>query len=237
MSSHATAETLSAYLDHELVEEEVAELEAHLESCASCSQRLVGMRQVVRKLHHLERMAPPSTLDQLVARRIALAGESHGLFDRLESSLGSFQRQSNTFMLFCLVIALAVITLLFAHALDVARQNTMIPVVFEGPSTPRLVEPPAITDPETGAEVSPAEALEAEEGTRLALGGRIMVRQGNLWVDETFVPDALDEPRLMLEWDSTATRDLMAEDPRLGELRYLEAPVLLRLDGRLVVLR
>ena len=232
MKTHATAETLSAYLDHELVESEAAELEAHLQSCPACAQRLAGMRGVVHRLNHLERMAPPSTLDQMVARRIALAGESRSFADRIESSLGAFQRQSNLFMLFCVVIALAVITVLFAHALQVASQGN-IPVVFEGPSTP-------VTIPvgETPSESSGDGDGGVREGEEVTLGQRTFVREDGGWSELGVGIDQDTDQLLQLDWQSQAARDLVEAEPTLAELRALGGgPILVQIDDRVVVLK
>lgn len=124
MNAHATAETLSAYLDEELSPNEASLVEEHVEACGSCRQRLQGMRNVVSTLHHLERMAPPAALDQAVARRVALAGRQEGLLDKIERRLGKIQRQSQIFFLFALTVALAVIVLLFAQAVETYQKNT-----------------------------------------------------------------------------------------------------------------
>jgi len=68
MSTHATTERLSAYLDRQLPTAESREVEDHLADCPVCRQRFAGMRNVVASLRHLERMAPPPTLGGLVAR-------------------------------------------------------------------------------------------------------------------------------------------------------------------------
>lgn len=156
MSTHATSENLSAYLDRRLSAAETRQVEDHLAGCPRCRQRFTGMRNVVSGLRHLERMAPPPTLEGLVARRVRLESGRKGLLDRLESGMGIFERQSSTLALFALVIALAVIMLLFAHALEKQR-NSSIPVVFQNPAAAR------------------------EQSRELA--GRVFHRESGVWVE------------------------------------------------------
>lgn len=238
MTTHATAEVLSAYLDHELLADESVELEEHLESCSDCAARLAGMRSVVTRLHQLERLAPPNALDQLVARRIALSDEPRSLLDRLEDGLSGFQRQSNMLMLFAVVIALAVIMLLFAHALERAANDT-IPVVFEGSAT--IAAPPGepAADPAAGSGLILQRHGEdyvavGEEGSRLEIAGRVLERRGQAWIERGLDPEA---PALAVDWGTRAAEDLLAEHPGLIAVESLGEPVRLRLDGRAVLLR
>lgn len=149
MSSHASAEILSAYLDHELAEQETADLESHLDECHECHGRLQGLNTVVANLRHLERQAPPPTLDMAVARRIALAGERKSALDRLEEGLEAFQRRSSLMMWFAIVIALVLITFFFLNTLA-RSQNTNIPVSFGDQPVPS-----APVEPEEPEEPSP----------------------------------------------------------------------------------
>lgn len=156
MSTHATTERLSAYLDRQLPTAESREVEDHLADCPVCRQRFAGMRNVVASLRHLERMAPPPTLGGLVARRVTLESHRQGLLDRFESGLGIFERQSSILALFGLVVALAVIVLLFAQALD--RQHTSsITLISHDPTAAR------------------------EESRELA--GRLFHRESGVWVE------------------------------------------------------
>ena len=164
MSFHSTVEELSAYLDRQLPEPEAQQVEAHLESCASCHERLEGMRRVVVSLRHLEHLSPPSTLDQIVARRVALDRDRIGFVDRLESTLGSFQRQSSFLVLFAVIVALATIILLFSHAL---QQSSHLPVVFKDP-----------------------EGLERPE--RIEAAGRTLTRRDDVWVEAEADRSAVD---------------------------------------------
>lgn len=202
---HASAETLSAYLDHELHRGEAREVEDHLAACASCQARLDGLRGVVTDLRHLERLAPPSTLGQLVVRRIELEGDRRSLLDRLETHLGGFERQSSFLGLFALIIALASIILLFAQALEQERRGTT-QVIFQDP------------EPQTDTVI-------------LELADRRLRRLGGVWIEEGVTPDSIEET---VESETDAHRELVAAHPELAELAVLDAPAIVRL-GDLVV--
>ena len=132
MSAHASVQDLSAYLDERLDEKTLERVEKHLNSCGDCRERFQGMRRVAAGLRNLEAVEPPADLELAVARRIRLAGRQTSLLDRIEGGLGTFQKQSSTLALFAVVFALAVMLLLFAQALERARNET-IPVYFEDP--------------------------------------------------------------------------------------------------------
>lgn len=133
MSSHADTEVLSAYLDRELGDAEAQQVEQHLADCQTCQERFAGMRSVVAGLRHLERMGPPPTLDQVVARRVKLEGAHTPILDRLEGNFGNFERQSHLLGLFGLIIALAIFILLFAQAVDQYNRDGLLPVIFHDP--------------------------------------------------------------------------------------------------------
>lgn len=201
MSTHAKVETLSAYLDKELPADEASLIEEHLASCEVCSQRLDGMRSVVSSLHHLERMAPPPTLDQFVARRIKLEGEEKSLVDRIETSLTRIPRQSSLMALFAMVIAFAAIMMLFIQAVH-DSQNTMTPVIFHDPA--------------------------ADPSTERALAGRLLALQDGIWVEDG--TDSTSAERVA--YGSEAWRVLVLGDSSLAELRKLEDPVMVLVDGK-----
>jgi len=231
MSVHAKAETLSAYLDERLVEEETRELETHLARCDSCHSRLEGMRSVVSSLRRLERLSPPSTLDQMVARRIALAGKKKGFLDRLEEGMVGFQRQSSMLSMFCVVIALVLIVYFFLAAV-VERRNATIPVVFESP--PGVVE----ESPAVRGEVLQRQGDEwvrlGEEGSRLELSGRTLVRRGDRWIEEGVDPEAVTRS---IAWESDAGRKLLEEHSWLRTLPALASPVVLESAGEVIEVR
>ncbi len=155
MTTHASAELLSAYLDRELARREARRLEEHLETCADCSVRLDGLRRVVASLQGLHRVAPPSTLEQTVARRIALADDRVGLLDRLEEGMSLLSRQNPMLSMFAVVIALALFIYFFSSALH-QRENATIPVIFKDPPAAGV---PAAGVPAAGVPAGAAAAI------------------------------------------------------------------------------
>lgn len=203
-SPEARQELLSAYLDGELRPEEEIRVEEMLDSDPSARRQLEGMRRVVSHMRHVERAAPPQTLDMAVARRIALDGEHRSLLDRIEDGMAGLGggKQSNLFFLFALVIALAVILLLFSHGLEKA-QNGLIPVVFD--------EPPEVED----ADLATAR--------QVVVGGALFQRHadqhvGVLWVEDGLTPYAAAELVLL---DSERGRRLLADHPELRGVAML----------------
>lgn len=61
---------LSEYLDGDLAEPEQAALEAHLATCAACSDALAGLRRIVMRARSLEDRPPSRDLWSGVAKRI-----------------------------------------------------------------------------------------------------------------------------------------------------------------------
>ena len=226
MTTHAKAETLSAYLDERLEGEEARELEAHIAECEVCHARLDGMRKVVAGLHNLERLSPPPTLDQVVARRIALSGDHKSLFDRLEEGLSGVQRQNSTLTMFCVVIALVLIAYFFLTAV-VERQNATIPVVFEAPPIEEVASPEGQVLQRQGDQWVSV----GEEGSRLKVGGLVLVRRGDRWVEETIEAGA--EARVV-EWTSEEGQKLLLDRPWLGPLPALDLPVVFEVDDELL---
>jgi hypothetical protein len=226
MTAHAKAETLSAYLDERLVGEEARDLEAHIAECEVCHSRLDGMRNVVAGLRNLERLSPPSTLDQMVARRIALSGEHKTLFDRLEEGLSGFQRQSFILSMFCVVIALVLIVYFFLTAV-IKQQNATIPVVFEAPPSGEVASPEGQVLQRQGDRW----VTVGEEGSRLKVSGMVLVRRGDRWVEEGIDPEA--EARVV-EWTSEEGQELLLDRPWLGHLPVLDLPVVFEIDGEVL---
>lgn len=200
MSTHATAETLSAYLDRELPRAEAREIEEHLADCSACQSRFAGMKNVVSGLRHLNRLSPPSTLEQVVARRVAFDGERKGLFDRLEGSLRAFERQSSMLALFAVVVAFAVMILLFAQALE-QRRNATIPVIFKDL------------------------AVSADGSESRRVGDRVLLRKGAVWVEEGVDPRLT---RIVVV-DSPLWSRLLSEHPELASIASLDRPAVVRI--------
>ncbi len=207
ISSHATAESLSAYLDRQLVEPEVERLEAHLEECQECHGRLQGLRRVVADLRQIESLDPPAELRRAVARRIALAHDREPLLDRFESALSIFNRQSTILPMLGIVIALGVFIYMFAWALE-RHQHT--PVIF---GSPAAVGTDATTD-----------------GSRES-GGRLLQLEDGVWIEDGARRDAVSRT---IELDSEPGLLLVAEHP---ELEQLPRPAVIFLDGEVIEIR
>ena len=215
--SHATVEELSAYLDEELAVVDKDRVELHLAACGDCRARFEGLRRVSFRLGHLERLVPPSSLDQMVARRIALEGKKPHWLDRIESGFLYAQRQSSFLALFAVVIALAIMSVLFVQAVD-RKRNATIPVLFEDPIGLLKRAPGEDVRRVAGLELAPR----AEAG----------------WIETRLVGADFAEP-LVVRRDDTdpAWGDLLAAHPDLAELTDLETPIFFEIDGVVIELR
>ena len=203
-SPEARQELLSAYLDGELRPEEEKGVEEMLEREPEVREQLEGMRRVLGHLRHVERLAPPQSLDLAVTRRIALDGEHRSLLDRIEDGMAGLGggKQSHLLFLFAMVIALAVIILFFSHGLQ-QKQNGLIPVIFD--------EPPQVED----ADLATAR--------QVVVGGALFQRHedehhGTLWVEDGLSVDTEAELVLL---GSERAEDLMAEHPELKGIAML----------------
>lgn len=210
MSQQAPAEVLSAYLDGQLEPAEAAELERRLENDDALREQLAGMRRVVSNLQHLQRMAPPPTLGQDVARRVALAGERTSLLDRIEDGLSRLQHQSTTFLMFAVIFALALIIYMFSFGL---RDSNLVPVVFED-----------------GVQEIDLEVLKTAVTT--VMGGRLFEREGDLWLEEGVDPSA---PARVVELASPAGQQLLEARPDLQGIAYLKR-ARVKVDGEVLEL-
>ncbi len=214
MSTHASADLLSAYLDRQLVEPEARQLEDHLDRCSQCHVRLEGLRKVVAHLQSMEQLATPLNLEQTVARRIALSSESESLLDRFEHGMSIFNRQSPILAMFGVVIALALFIFLFSYTLHL-RETATTPVIWEDP-------PASIAKP----------VAEVATGSRLSIAGRELVwSEDGLWVEEGADASALSRT---LAVDSEAGRAFLAKHPDLADLATVDGSVVLAVDGEVV---
>lgn len=203
-SPEARKELLSAYLDGELRPEEEQGVEELLEQEPAAREQLEGMRRVVGHLRHVERMAPPQTLDMAVTRRIALEGEHRSLLDRIEDGMTGMGggKQGNLFFLFALVVALALIILFFSHGLQ-KSQDGLIPVIFD--------EPPQVED----ADLATAR--------QVVVGGALFQRHEDehhdtLWVEDGLQPATEGELVLL---GSARAEELLAKHPELKGIALL----------------
>jgi predicted anti-sigma-YlaC factor YlaD len=72
MTSHPPNEYLSSYLDGELHDPEVGELEAHLRNCSECAAILTDLRRVVARAQALDDRVPSADLWPDVAAAIGM---------------------------------------------------------------------------------------------------------------------------------------------------------------------
>ncbi len=232
MSTHASAELLSAYLDRQLVEPEARQLEEHLDRCSQCHVRLEGLRKVVMHLKSMEQLATPLDLEQTVARRIALAGDRESLLDRFEQSMSIFNRQSPILAMFGVVIALALFIYLFSYTLHL-RQTATTPVIWE--DLPSSIAPAEETD--AGSPVAPQGhdgaqlAPQGHDGAQQVAGRTLVWSEDGLWVEEGL---SVDSASRTLVLDSEEGRAFLAEHPELAEVATLGAGVVLAVDGEVV---
>ncbi|MEM1176904.1 MAG: hypothetical protein AAGM22_01050 [Acidobacteriota bacterium] len=203
-------ELLSAYLDDQLPSDEATRVEALIESDPELREQLAGLRAVSTDLGHLERLAPPPTLGQDVARRIKLAGEQRSLLDRIEDGLSGVQQQSNIFLMFAVIFALASIMYFFFHGLE---RNQLTPITFVDPA-----EAPHATD--------------LESATTLFVAERLFRRHGDLWAEEGLAPEAFADARPI---DAAQLEATLAQHPELRGTAQL-GTVILRLDGEVIKL-
>ncbi len=214
MSQQARAELISAYLDDQLQGEEAERFERLLEQDDSVRQQVEGMRHVVSNLRHLERMAPPPTLNQHVARRIALAGEQKSLLDRVETGMAGIQTPSNNLLMFALVFTLAVIVYLFAVYLN---QDSHLPVIFDAPKKGAIVE-------------------DIESATSVLMGSRLFLRQmDGKWVEDGLSAEEIENAQAVAT-DSAAGRELLEHHPDLKGLTLLGDAVF-KLHGEVIELK
>lgn len=214
MSQQARAELISAYLDNELQGEEAERFEKLMAEDDSVRQEVEGMRHVVSNLRHLERMAPPPTLNQHVARRIALAGEQPSLMDRIEGGLAGIQAPSNNFLMFSLVFALAIIVYLFAVYLN---QDSQLPVVFDAPASEGSLN------------------KEFEGATSVLMGSRLFLNDGHRWIEDGVTAEEVERAQV-IQADSPEGRRLLEQNPDLKGLTLLGDAVF-RLQGEIIELK
>ena len=214
MSSHASADLLSAYIDRQLIAREAQQLEEHLETCQQCNVRLEGLRKVVASLQSTRQLAPPSTLEQTVKRQIALVEDRPSLLDHFEQGMSLLNRQNPILAMFGVVVALMLFIYLFSYTLYL-RENSSIEVTFQRP--PAAVE-------------SATEGLAL--GSQLTFAGRQLVwSEGGLWVEEGL---RVGDVGRTVAIDSDAGHELLAERPQLATLSELGHSVVLRIDGEVV---
>lgn len=215
MRPEARAELISAYLDNELRGEEAQRFEQLLAEDESVRQEVAGMRHVVSNLRHLERMSPPQTLNQHVARRIALDGEHRSLLDRIEGGLPGIQTLSSNFLMFALVFAFAVIIYMFSLHL---KHNSNVPVVFETEAQGPIVQ-------------------RIESATSVLMGSRLLLKQDDgRWVEDGLSPEQVAGAEV-IKVDSVVGRETLERHPELQGLTVLGDAVIRLRDEEVVELK
>jgi len=161
MTGHATAEGLSSYLDEELEPEEARRIDEHLDSCASCRQRLEGLRRVMSDLRGLREGSPPTGLGLELQQRLAV--ETPPFSDRARRR----RRVSPPFFQpaflgsLGVILALGIIMVMFLQALERRRDGDFLQGEGESPST-------------AGREF---------DGGTVDVAGRTFERLGGFWVE------------------------------------------------------
>ncbi len=217
MSGHATAESLSLYLDAALPAAERQRVENHLHGCPDCRRRLDGLRRVGAGLGRLPAAAAPEDLAARVAREVNLRGRRGRWGRLLEDGLPAPFLASPPMHILALVLALGAIIYLFAHGLEMSRERPTR-IVLPGPGS-------VIAEP--GASGTPAAARVA--GASLYLFGGRFERLDGVWIEEGLA-DAVPDAYVALNAEGAGA----ATVPEVAELAALGAPVRMRV-GQLVV--
>ena len=213
MSGHATADSLSLYLDAELPAAERRRVEGHLGGCPECRQRLAGLRRVVDGLGRLPAAAQPEDLAARVVREVRLRGRRSGWRRLLEGGLPGPFVSAPPMHLLALILALGAIVYLFALGLERhgERPTRIVPVARGGAGG--------------GPAAPPAAPAEAGEIVYL-LGGRFR-RLDGIWVEDGLAGLPPDE-RLALVVPAAPPA------PEVAELIALGAPLRLRVGEEVV---
>ncbi len=169
-SPHVSVEWLSAYLDDELEQGASRELEEHLSGCEHCRHQLDGLRSVIGGMHDLERLrAPDLVADGLRHDIQMLSQRKRALWQRLEW----IGRPRNLVgPLFALVLALAVIMMMYSIGLERASRPP-VDVIVPPPGYPQmqldgrtfeLAQPASLTGPGVDSELASAAQMWVERG-------------------------------------------------------------------------
>lgn len=209
MTSHATLEELSGFLDTALAEEERRAVEEHVRGCAACRKRLAGLERVVRELDRMADQAPPRHLERLVAQGVDRLRREPTLTQRLEGRARRFNTRSALPPFFGVLLALGIIIYLLSFA--IAREERASTHVILGHS---------------GAEVG-APLL----GDRREVAGRVFLWTGQIWAQRG-TEDGVADRRL--EPGVRPADPALAE--LVDRLAALEAGVRFRYGGQILEL-
>lgn len=220
MMSHPRVEDLSTYLDSRLTVEESQRVEAHLEHCDTCRNRLQSMRTVVRKLAALERRTPPPYLGYQLKRLSAGEATRATLVERLERGASRINVENAVLPMFGVVVALIVIIYLLAGAFHRHQRSEL--------STGTESEAPMFG---RSLETSPT-AAESSGGTdSWVVADRTFDLIGDTWTERGLDVDA---EAIRHSAEDAEIQEWLEVHPDLRDLGALGRKVRLRLEGRVV---
>jgi len=218
MSGHATAESLSLYLDAALPRGERRQVEEHLDACPECRRRLDGLRRLVAGLGRLPTAAPPDDLAARVVREIDLRGRRSRWGRLLDGGLPGPLLGSPPMHILALVLALGAIIYVFAVGLEMSRERPT-----------RIVLPGAESVVIGQLADSPASVMADAAGDSLyLLGGRFHQADG-VWVEDGLAQRPPDT-RMALDAAAAAA----ASVPDVAKLVALGAPLRFRVGDEVV---
>lgn len=168
MNRHASAEKLSLYLDRQVGAKEGRRIEQHLSECPDCRLRLEGLERVIAGLGEIQRSAPPESLGLRLQSRLSQAAPPFHAARGGGRRLPRVMFQASTLASLGVVLALAVIMLLFLYALQ--REQSAPPL---GPG----VDPSAVS--ESGAPVA------------VVIGGRSFRSVDGGWAESDLSAEAI----------------------------------------------
>jgi anti-sigma factor RsiW len=219
MSGHATAESLSLYLDAALPAAERRQVEDHLGACPQCRHRLDGLRRVVAGLGRLPTAAPPADLGARVTREADLRGRRSRWHRLLAGGLPVPLVAAPPMHLLALVLALGAIVYLFAQGVE-RRADRPTRIVLPGAES-LIAEPPA-------AAAQPLQMARTAGDELDLLGGRFERRDG-VWVERGLAGRPPDT-RVTVDAGGYGA----AAVPEVAELAALGAPLRLRVGEQVV---
>jgi anti-sigma factor RsiW len=200
-----TAEELSAYLDGELDQAELAELERRLADSPEAREELEQLSGVVGKVRSLERLAPPDELQHRIQRVIDLEHGATGLRGRLAKRRARYLRlPSIIWTLLATILALAAMSALVAGVLQKRSEPDVIFVQDEPESD-------GIASQKAGARESAPAARQAIDGVVYELVERV-------WLPQGVGGEAVDGARRVAADSAVGIEMLPFEDPRRGLL-------------------
>ena len=211
MSGHATAESLSLYLDAALPAAERRQVADHLDTCPDCRQRLDGLRRVVAGLGRLPTAAPPEDLAARVGREINLRGRRQRWSRLLPGGVPGPLLGSPPMHILALVLALGAI----AQGVEMSRER------------PTRIVLPGAESVIVGQPAAPLETREAG-ATLYLLGGRFH-RADGVWIEEGLTARAPDG-RVAVDPEAASATAV----PEVAELAALGAPLRLKVGEEVV---